>query len=582
MLQCCTLEIFFISAAMNTIRDSMTAEPSTTHDCSTFAVTNPHSPIRDLFCCGHALLEDGRLLVAGGTAEFPGEDPGIHNEHFPGLRDSFAFDPIVRAWQTLPLMNPEPGRTTGGGRWYPTLVTLPAGQSLAMSGHPAADDTRHNNTSIEVYSPDLNRWVFLSQGDAAHEVTYYPRLHVLPNGNVFSASPIGPNRRTMWLKPTSGEWFDLAPGPSDGFYDGIASTSVLLPLLPEDNYRPRVLICGGSQPLMIDLSNPAPAWTPTPPRTIPGTPKRRHLNAVLLPTGDVFVCGGVSDDNQPDTSGVLPAEVFNPATNAWSTRASASVVRNYHSVALLMPDGRVWTAGSNHNAQQSFPNPGVDNRELRIEIYEPWYFSAARPHLSEVPEELDYGMEFELACPQAANIRRVALIRAGSCTHAFNPDQRYLGLRFAESGASRLRVIAPPDNYIAPPGRYLLFAVDDQGIPSTGTFTHIRRPRPTGNPVLVQSKYGRRGNFELIVPLEGGGLGHYWRNNDDPSFPWHGPRVFGTAAGSVDAVTFIQGTLGEGNFELVARCRDRLFLFWRDRSPDLTWTWHGPFPLQTQ
>jgi Tachylectin/Domain of unknown function (DUF1929) len=415
-------------------------------------------------------------------------------------------------------MNPEPGKSTGGGRWYPTLMTLPAGQVLAMSGHPAPDDTRHNNTSVEGYSPDLNRWILLSPGDAAHEVSYYPRLHVLPNGHVFSASPVGPTRRTMRFNPTSGEWLDLGPGPSDTFYDGFASTSVLLPLLAEHNFRPRVLICGGSQPMIIDLGSPTPGWTPTAPRALAGSPKRRNLNAVLLPTGEVFVCGGVSDDNQPDSSGVLVAELFNPDTNQWSTRASAALVRNYHSVALLMSDGRIWTAGSNHNAQQSFPSPHVDNRELRIEIYEPPYFSMSRPQLSGVPDNIPCGATFDVMCPQAALIRRAALLRAGSCTHAFNPDQRYIGLQFTVQPGNRLRVTAPPDNFIAPPGYYLLFLVDNQGVPSVGQFTLIpliRRLSPTRKQVFSG------GDGIVYAVMDNGDL--LWYRHDgrnDGSFRW--------------------------------------------------------------
>jgi len=273
-------------------------------------------------------------------------------------------------------------------------------------------------------------------------------------------------------------------------------------------------------------------------------------------------------------------EVFNPDTGQWSTRAPATVVRNYHSVALLMPDGRVWTAGSSHNAQQSFPNPGVDNRELRIELYEPPYYAMARPQVSGVPSSVDYGTTFDVSCPKAATIRRVALVRAGSCTHAFTPDQRYVGLQFTVQPGNRLRVTAPPDNRLAPPGHYLFFAIDNQGAPSIGQITHIHLSRPAGNPVIVQGKFGQKGNFELVVPLTGGGMGHYWRDNDDPALPWHGPTVFGTTAGRIDAVTFIQGNFGGGNLELVARSGDRLLFFWRDTSPDFTW--HGPFPLLTQ
>jgi hypothetical protein len=103
-------------------------------------------------------------------------------------------------------------------------------------------------------------------------------------------------------------------------------------------------------------------------------------------------------------------------------------------------------------------------------------------------------------------------------------------------------------------------------------------PGASGNPVLIQSRFGTKGNFELVVPRAGGGLDLYWRNNDDPAFPWHGPFAFGQSAGQVDAVSMIQGNFGSpGNLELIARVGDRLAFFWRDSGPEFIW--NGPFFL---
>jgi hypothetical protein len=102
--------------------------------------------------------------------------------------------------------------------------------------------------------------------------------------------------------------------------------------------------------------------------------------------------------------------------------------------------------------------------------------------------------------------------------------------------------------------------------------------RAAGNPMLIQSRFGAKGNFELVVPLAGGGLAFYFRNNDDPSFPWNGPFPFGQSAGHVEAVTLIQSNFGDpGNLELVARVGDRLAFFFRDSGP--AFNWNGPFFL---
>jgi len=102
----------------------------------------------------------------------------------------------------------------------------------------------------------------------------------------------------------------------------------------------------------------------------------------------------------------------------------------------------------------------------------------------------------------------------------------------------------------------------------------------SGNPALIQSRFGKRGNFELVVPLASGGIAHYWRSNDDPALPWLPTTVFGTELGNVDAVALIQSNFGQprpGNLEVVARVGDDLIHFWRDSGPDLTWRNNGTF-----
>jgi hypothetical protein len=446
-------------------------------NCATLQVEPAPSPTTDVFCAGHAMLADGRLLVAGGTESFPMEMETIH-EGFTGLRDAWIFRPGPKSWVHAASLCAEPGKTTGGGRWYPTLVTLPDGRVMAAGGIPMQIDSRMVNNSPEVFRPNPSpqgRWELIGTDDPKNQLADYPRLHVLPDGRIFSATPTksAGNRR---LNTATAAWAEVCARPSEGFYRGFRFTSVLLPLLPSRNHRPQVLLLGGQQPFVIDLGASSPNWTPTGSRTLAGAPVRIHANAVLLPTGDVFVCGGVTatgDDS--DTKAVMRAELYRPTTNGWFTLEPATVVRNYHSVAQLMPDGRVWTAGSNLNGMQSFPAPNVDNRELRIELYEPKYFGQSRPEITDVPTTITCGEQFTLETPQAGSIRRVALIRTGSVTHGFNSDQRYVACRFERSSPSRLEVSAPPTSAIAPPGYYLLFLVNQSRVPSEGRFVQVKR-----------------------------------------------------------------------------------------------------------
>ncbi len=446
-------------------------------NCTTLKVEPAPSPTTDVFCAGHAMLADGRVLVAGGTESFPHEMETMH-EGFTGLRDTWIFRPGAKTWVHAAKLCPEPGKNTGGGRWYPTLVTLPDGRVMAAGGIPMQIDSRMVNNSPERFRPNpapQGRWELIGPDDPANEVANYPRLHLLPDGRVFSATPTkgAGNRR---LNTETAAWAEVCAPPSDAFYRGFQYTSVLLPLLPSRNHRPRVLLLGGKQPLVVDLGAASPSWTPTGPRQLAGAPRRIHANAVLLPTGEVFVCGGVTatgDDS--DSKAVMRAELYRPAGNRWFALEPSTVVRNYHSVAQLMPDGRVWTAGSNRNGMQSFPGPNQDNRELRFELYTPTYVGQSRPEITDVPTTITCGAPFTLETSQSSSIRRVALIRTGSVTHGFNSDQRYVACRFEPSGANRLTVTAPPTSAVAPPGYYLLFVVNQNRVPSEGRFVRVNR-----------------------------------------------------------------------------------------------------------
>ena len=108
-----------------------------------------------------------------------------------------------------------------------------------------------------------------------------------------------------------------------------------------------------------------------------------------------------------------------------------------------------------------------------------------------------------------------------------------------------------------------------------------------GVPSFVQARpgtFGSKGNYELVVPLQSGGLAYFYRDNDEASMPWKGPITFGTELGSVEAVSLVQsnfstqfaetGTQGPGNLAVVARIGQEVVYF--DRDDVAPFTWHGP------
>lgn len=447
-------------------------------------VTRIASPTTDVFCSGHAFLADGRLLVGGGTEEWGtevGGDPDHpHALNFGGHKACWLYRPRAGFWRRVADMRFEPGRNTGGGRWYPTLLTLANGEVLAVSGHPSRTDSRHENTTPERYSPGANRWSLLTAQPVDLSSAFYPRIYLLPNGLVFFSSQVTGNKRLY--NPYTGVFEEtvISP-PGEHIYDHWDATGVMLPLLPKDNHTPRILVCGAPQPRRITLApgNTKPLWKNAGTRT--GAAKgslRQFACSVILPTGQVFISGGVSV-RKPEKP-VLEPEIYTPAINwetgtyaadevtnveKWESKLPADVTRNYHSVALLLLDGRVWTAGSSKNADPGNPDDTAIG-EKRIEIYRPDYLDPPnQPQITNAPPSVGYGETFEVRTPQAADIQRVALIRCGSVTHAFDADQRYVGLLFSKPGGDRLVVTAPPHSGVAPPGNYMLWVVDKNGRP---------------------------------------------------------------------------------------------------------------------
>jgi len=436
-----------------------------------------HSPDADLFCCGHAFIGDGRLLTGGGTTTFPPDSEGIHSHvHFEGHRRCFAYNPATLALVEVASMNFEPGSTNqGGGRWYPTLCTLSTGEILAVAGHPAGDDSRHNNNCPERYQPLVDRWVLIAPTGPADVPSpdLFPRLHLFRDGSVFVSSALQGNSRCIVIDPWTGTKRDVCDLPT-GDYQGFNCPSVLLPLTPQDGYRPRILLCGGGTSQMIDLGSATPAWATVPRNGSTAAQGRTHASATILPTGDVLMTGGADPGN--DQAGVMNPELYHtPIDHAagtpsyvagpgsWDTIADpATVLRNYHSGALLMPDGRIWTAGGNSPTQPDTP-PGPTQK--LIEIFDPPYPAGTRPGITACPKVVAYGDQFAVQSPNAMQISAVTLLRCGSSTHAFNPDQRCIFLVFQAETTNQLRVTAPPGGTIAPPGNYMLFLIDNAGRP---------------------------------------------------------------------------------------------------------------------
>ena len=215
---------------------------------------------------------------------------------------------------------------------------------------------------------------------------------------------------------------------------------------------------------VLDMTQANPSWQ----QTASMANARTHLNLTVLPDGNVLATGGSRDiSGEFPEYGVLPAELWSPTTQTWTTMASMAVPRMYHSTALLLPDGRILSAGGGRTGDS------VSYDFLNAEYYSPAYlFKGARPTITAAPDTVQYNSSFFVQTPDAASIASVSLIRNGSVTHAVNMDQRYVPLSFTQT-AGGLNVQAPANANLAPPGTYMLFIVNSNGVPSIAPFVRL-------------------------------------------------------------------------------------------------------------
>jgi hypothetical protein len=188
----------------------------------------------------------------------------------------------------------------------------------------------------------------------------------------------------------------------------------------------------------------------------------------------VFVTGGsLKQEDEPLAR--LQAETYDPVTGQWQLMAAASIPRLYHSTALLLPDGRVVAAGGNPGGGQSEEwDPPDPEEEMRLEVFSPPYlFKGPRPTIGGVATEWSYGQQVSVPTPQAANIRWAHRMKGGVTTHSFDCEQRLVDLPIVTRTATSLRVALPGIRNLAPPGWYMLFIVDTNGVPSVATWVHL-------------------------------------------------------------------------------------------------------------
>src|SRR2546425_2990139 len=283
------------------------------------------------------LLPDGRAFINVGTLQY---DP------FHGQQRSSVYDLTTGSFTDVQNM--------AHGRWYPTVTTLGDGRVMTFSG---LTETGGTNTAVEIYTVGSG---WSQEYAAGWTPPLYPRMHLMPNGNVFYS---GSGTGSRIFNTSTNTWSGVV-ATTNSPVTRTYGTSVLLPLTPANGYRPRVMIMGGGNPAtatteIIDLAASPLQWQSGPSMSQP----RIEMNATILPNGKVLAVGGSTNDEDAATAS-RNADLYDPNTNSFSSAGANASPRLYHSGSLPLPDATVMLVGE---------NPTRGSNQSQIEIYPPAY-----------------------------------------------------------------------------------------------------------------------------------------------------------------------------------------------------------------
>jgi hypothetical protein len=358
------------------------------------------------------------------------------------------------------------------GRYYGSAITLGTGEVLTVAGY---NEDGGNNPQIQIYK-DGQGFRTLTGATTSNFPDWYPHIYQLSNGLVFGANP---GKRTFFLDP-NGQG-RIWQGPSMNYsrrYDGASVMYAPDQILAiGGDAAPGSPPAGGTSKQItntaetINLDSPNPTWQYTGSMHQP----RYLLNATLLPDGTVLATGGTSQ--QDDANGnalkgaAYSAELWDPKTGQWTQMSSMQVPRLYHSTAILLPDARVLVAGG---GQPESTGERKGTYHDTMQIFSPPYLSRGpQPVISSAPSAAKYGQTISVSSPDAASIKTINLIRPGSTTHGFNMTQRIVNVPFDKAADGTLRLHLPTNPNNAPPGPYMIFLLNTQGVPSKASMLEL-------------------------------------------------------------------------------------------------------------
>jgi hypothetical protein len=419
--------------------------------------TLPNTTHTDIFCAAQAMIPaTGQALILGGDAL-------VNNKRNYANSDVNIFDPttdtLIRQSQNMAFK-----------RWYATAVTMPNGEHVVLGGRndrffagtatiPATENTYSPIPEVRSVAGNWRTLTTASSetayGSLGGMSWYYPRAWVNPQGKIF-------------ILNHNGQMFQLDISGTGTLTKYVKRTVASRTYYPSVMFAPgKILSVRNSRAAVtVDFNG-----TGEPVVSSAGSLVKDHQygSATVLADGQVWVSGGSSTGNTL-AGMVLESELWNPATNTWTTAASAVTARLYHSASLLLPDGSVFTGGGGA--------PGPLNQRNGEIYYPPYLFKtdgsgefAPRPEIIDAPTTM-IGWNQEFSIEANTNIAKVTLMRIGAATHTFDHEARFFNLAIPQSG-NIVTVKTPATANIAPPGFYMIFVWDNSGVPSIARIIQI-------------------------------------------------------------------------------------------------------------
>ncbi|GAA2621731.1 kelch motif-containing protein [Dactylosporangium fulvum] len=392
----------------------------------------------------------------------------LEKQDYQGRKETYEFNPFTEQYERVADMHEK--------RWYPTLTGLPDGSVLAVSGLDGSGEVV-DGTQNEVYDPKTKQWTV--RRDLDRYFPTYPALFQTDRAGVlfYSGSNAGYGPADKGRDP--GFWnladnsFEAVPGLRDA---DLLETSMSTWAGPVQDQTVMVVGGGGvgessksSRRIDIIKLNEASPRFQRGPDLPEGT---RYPNLVQLPDDTVLITNGSSNYRGRNGSDNHTARIYHPDSNTLTVAADPHVGRNYHSAAVLLPDGRVLTVGSDPLFRDK-KNTISGTFEQRLEIYTPPYlFRGSGPVIGEGPTTVRYGQQATFTTLLPDNVRSARLIRPSAATHMLNTDQRSVALD-VEAGAGSVTVTVPSSPALMPPGPYMLFLVDKNGVPSQARWVQV-------------------------------------------------------------------------------------------------------------